>query len=139
MDLRCLHTSIFIETPSLEGLPTKAKGDPSPHETRLSPAGHQPSISWYFQCFLIIIVINIIIIYYFNFLSAYVFEALLTCSFFIYKRLFYEILPYQICWKLGRERENNWSITFWFINGNWLSHLTLYITSSIFFDFIFVS
>ena len=42
----CLHTSIFIETPSLEGLPTKAKEDPSPHEMRLSPAGHKPSISW---------------------------------------------------------------------------------------------
>ena len=42
----CLHTSIFIETPSVEGLPTKAKEDPSPHEMRLSPAVHQPSISW---------------------------------------------------------------------------------------------
>ena len=46
MGLRCLHTSIFIETLSLEGLPTKAKEDPSSHEMRLSPAGHQPSISW---------------------------------------------------------------------------------------------
>ena len=35
---RCPHTSIFIKTPSLEGLPTKAKEeDPSPHEMRLSP------------------------------------------------------------------------------------------------------
>ena len=32
-----LHTSIFIETPSLEGLPTKAKEDRSSHEMRLSP------------------------------------------------------------------------------------------------------
>ena len=31
---------------SLERLPTKAKEDPSPHEMRLSPAGHQTSISW---------------------------------------------------------------------------------------------
>ena len=46
MGLRCLHTSIFIETPSLEGLPTKAKEDPSSHEMRLSLAGYQPSISW---------------------------------------------------------------------------------------------
>ena len=46
MGLRCLHTSIFIETPSPEGLPTKTKEDPSPHEMRLSPGGHQPSISW---------------------------------------------------------------------------------------------
>ena len=46
LGLRCFHTSIFIETPSLEGLPTKAKEDPSPHEMRLCPAGHQPSISW---------------------------------------------------------------------------------------------
>ena len=42
----CLHTSIFIKTPSLEGLPTKAKEDPSHNEMRLSPTGHQPSISW---------------------------------------------------------------------------------------------
>ena len=35
-----------METPSLEGLPTKAKEDPSPHEMSLSPAGHQPSICW---------------------------------------------------------------------------------------------
>ena len=33
----------FIKTPFLEGLPTKAKEDPSPYEMRLSPAGHQPS------------------------------------------------------------------------------------------------
>ena len=46
MGLRCLHTSIFIKTPSLEGLPTKAKEDPSSHEMRLSLAGYQPSISW---------------------------------------------------------------------------------------------
>ena len=45
VSFKCLHTSIFIETPSLEGLPMKVKGDPSPHEIRLSPAGHQPSIS----------------------------------------------------------------------------------------------
>ena len=39
---------IFIVTPSLEGWPTKAKEAPSPHEVRLTPAGHQPSIlmSW---------------------------------------------------------------------------------------------
>ena len=42
----CRSTSIFIETPSLKGLPTKAKEDPSPHEMRLSLAGHQPSIFW---------------------------------------------------------------------------------------------
>ena len=46
MGLRCLQTSIFLNTPSLEGLSTNAKEDPSPHEMRLSPAGHQPSISW---------------------------------------------------------------------------------------------
>ena len=44
--MRCLHISIFIEIPSLEGLPTKTKEDPFPHEMRLPPAGHQPSISW---------------------------------------------------------------------------------------------
>ena len=46
MSLRCLHTSIVIEAPSLEVLTTKAKENPSPHEMKLSPAGHQPSISW---------------------------------------------------------------------------------------------
>ena len=46
LGLWCLDTSIFIKTRSLEGLPTKAKEDPSPHEMRLSPVGHQPSISW---------------------------------------------------------------------------------------------
>ena len=35
-----------METPSLEGLSTKAKEDPSPHEMRPFPAGHQPSIFW---------------------------------------------------------------------------------------------
>ena len=60
--LRCLHPSIFIETPSLEGLPTKAKEDPSPHEMRLSPAGHQPSISWSRGNIIVIIIIVIIII-----------------------------------------------------------------------------
>ena len=42
--LKCIHTSIFIEALSLEGLPTKTSEDPSPHEIILSPAGHQPSI-----------------------------------------------------------------------------------------------
>ena len=58
MGLRCLHSSIFIETRSLGGLPTKAKDDPSPHEMRLSPAGHQPNISWS-RGFNIIIIITI--------------------------------------------------------------------------------
>ena len=35
LGLRCLHTTIFIKPPSLEGLPAKAKEDPSPHEMRL--------------------------------------------------------------------------------------------------------
>ena len=62
MGLRCLHISIFIETASLEGLPTKAKEDPSPQEMRLSSGGHQPSISWSWDSIIIIIVIIIIII-----------------------------------------------------------------------------
>ena len=42
-----IHNSlIFIEAPSLEGLPTKAKEDPTPREMRLSLTGHQLSISW---------------------------------------------------------------------------------------------
>ena len=58
LGLSCLHTSTFIETPSLEGLPAKAKADSSPHEMRLYPTGHQPSI--------IIIIIIIIISSLFN-------------------------------------------------------------------------
>ena len=66
LDLRCLHTSIFIATPSLEGLPTKAKGDPSPHEMRLSPTGYQPSISWsradyYYYYYIVYIFLNFIL------------------------------------------------------------------------------
>ena len=48
-----------------EGLPTKAKEDPSPHEMRLCPAGLQTSISWSRGVIIIIIIIiisNIIII-----------------------------------------------------------------------------
>ena len=62
MGLRCLRASIFIETLSLEGLPTKAKEDPSPHKMRLFPAGHQPSISWSWGTIIIIIIITIIIV-----------------------------------------------------------------------------
>ena len=62
MGLRCLHTSIFIEAPSLERLPTKAKEDPSPHEMRVSPTGHQPSISWSQRTAIIVVIIIIIII-----------------------------------------------------------------------------
>ena len=51
-----------METPSLEGLPTKAIEVPSPHEMRLSPAGHEPSISWSRGRIMIIIIIIIMII-----------------------------------------------------------------------------
>ena len=34
--MKCLHLNIFIKTSSLEELPTKAKDDPLPHDTRLS-------------------------------------------------------------------------------------------------------
>ena len=71
MSLRCLHTSIVIEAPSLEVLTTKAKENPSPYEMKLSPAGHQPSISWsrgncfyhyYYYLLLLFMIIIIIII-----------------------------------------------------------------------------
>ena len=51
-----------MKTPSLEGLPTKAKEDPSPHEMRLSTAGHQPSIPGLREIIIIIIIIIIITI-----------------------------------------------------------------------------
>ena len=61
--MRWLHTSIFIETPSLDGLPTKTKEDPSPHDMRLYPAGHKPSVSWSRGGkFITIIIITIIIV-----------------------------------------------------------------------------
>ena len=59
MGLRCLHTSVFIETPVLEGLPTKAKEDPSPHEMRLNQVF--PGL-WDFIIIITIIIIIIIII-----------------------------------------------------------------------------
>ena len=62
MGLRCLHTSIFIETPSLEGLPTKTKDDPTPHEMRLSPAGQSPVFPSLGEIIIIIIIIIIVII-----------------------------------------------------------------------------
>ena len=49
----------FYRDTSLEGLPAKAKEDPSPHEMRLSPAGHQPSISWSRRMIIIIIIVII--------------------------------------------------------------------------------
>ena len=52
-----------METPSLEGLPTKAKEDPSPHEMRLSPAGCQPSISWSWGIIVIIIIIVVVVVF----------------------------------------------------------------------------
>ena len=68
----CLYTSIFIEIPSLKGLPTKAKEDPSPHEMRLSPAGHQPNISWsrgrtrilLLSLFLLLLLLLLLLLYY---------------------------------------------------------------------------
>ena len=67
MGLRCLHTSIFIKTPSLEGLPTKGKVDPSLHEMRLSLLGinsvfPDPGEIIIITIIIIIIIINIIII-----------------------------------------------------------------------------
>ena len=60
--LRCLHISIFIETPSLEGLLTKAKEDSSPHEMRLSPLDINPIFPALGETIIIIFIIIIIII-----------------------------------------------------------------------------
>ena len=49
-----------METPSLEGLPTKAKEDPSPHEMRLSSVF--PGLGEIIIIIIIIIVIVVIII-----------------------------------------------------------------------------
>ena len=53
---------MFVETPSPTGLPTKANRDPFSHEMRLSPFGHQPSIFWSREVFIIILIFIIIII-----------------------------------------------------------------------------
>ena len=50
----------FYRDTSLEGLSANAKEDPSLREMRISPAGHQPSISWSRGIIIIIIVIIII-------------------------------------------------------------------------------
>ena len=62
-------TSIFIKTWSLEGLPTKAKEDPSPHEMRLSPVGHQPSISWSQGNLLLLLFLLLLLLLLFIFFS----------------------------------------------------------------------
>ena len=62
LGLRFLHTSIFFETLSLEGLLTKAKKDPSPHEMKLP---RWTSIQYFLVSgtgIIIIIVVIIIII-----------------------------------------------------------------------------
>ena len=40
------HWYFYRDTIKIEGLPSKAKEDPSLHEMRVSPTGHQASISW---------------------------------------------------------------------------------------------
>ena len=47
---------------SLEGLAAKAKQNLSPHEMRLSPAGHQLSISWSREKLIIVVVFVFVII-----------------------------------------------------------------------------
>ena len=51
-----------METPSLERLPAKAKEDTSPHEIRLSPAGHQPSIFWSHAVVVIVLLILVLLL-----------------------------------------------------------------------------
>ena len=53
---------MFIKTPSLEGLPTKAKVDHSPHEMRLSTTGHQPTISWSREVFIVIMLYYLLLL-----------------------------------------------------------------------------
>ena len=48
----------------LEGLVAKAKADPSPHEMRLSHAGHQPSISWSRGPLLLLLLLLLLFYYY---------------------------------------------------------------------------
>ena len=67
--IRSKATSIFIKTWSLEGLPTKAKEDPSPHEMRLSPVGHQPSISWSQGNLLLLLFLLLLLLLLFIFFS----------------------------------------------------------------------
>ena len=43
-------------------MPTKAKEGPSPHEMRLSPAGHQPSISWSRALLLVLLLLSLLLL-----------------------------------------------------------------------------
>ena len=60
LGLRCLHTSIFIQTPSLEGLPTKAKEDLMRWD--YAPLDINPVFPGLGKVVFIIIIITIIII-----------------------------------------------------------------------------
>ena len=63
MGLRCLHASIFIETPSLEGLPTKAKKDiPLPMRWDYAPLDINPVFSVLGEIIIVVVIIIIIII-----------------------------------------------------------------------------
>ena len=75
-----------MQTPSLEVLPTKAKEDPSPHEMRLSPAGHQPSIFW--VDFIIIITIILLLL---------LLLLLLLSSLLYYNPVFFLLLLLFVC------------------------------------------
>ena len=126
MGLRCCHTSIFIETPSLEGLPTKAKEDPSPHEMRLSPAGHQPSISWSWG------------IYYYYYYFVLIFSSE-WCKFYVMrkkneKKKKNEIPKYVQAQSSILSISNGWPaclMTTWMVKEGWLGYMWSEIFSQI--------
>ena len=104
MGLRFLHTSIFLKTLSLEGLPIKVKEDLSPHEMRLSPAGHQPSISSSGGVIIIIIII-IIILHQLILHMIWIWNAHLSCH------LSHEFTIIEPCWQSFKELFRNQKIT----------------------------
>ena len=63
--LKCLHTSIFIETPSLERLPTKTKENLSPHEIRLFPLDINPIFPSLGKLLLILLIISLLLLFLF--------------------------------------------------------------------------
>ena len=93
MDLRCIHTSIFIKTPSLEGLPSKAKEDFSPHEMGLSPAGHQASIFWSWGLLLLLLLSSLLLL---SLLSLIILLALILVPIIIYIFLLFRLVKRQI-------------------------------------------
>ena len=87
------HTSVFIETASLEKLPSKAK-DPG-HKTRLSRSDTSLVFQYHKDFIIIIIIIITLLLYYYTImilLSYYLLHFLLLLLYYYY--YYYLSLPF---------------------------------------------